>query len=700
VHWLRRHRLFILALICACWSGLILLGRQFPNIPFISAPWRADQGFEDLLRREGRKTPTRSDFVFLGIDQRSLEMPPLTSEEIANNRAFQLLQHPWPWSREIWAILLDKLFGAGARLVMFDLIFNPPNDGDPAFAAALAKYHDRVVVGADVESSTESQIVLPNATLIPPPALSDPRVGFVNYWADPIDGKVRSTVFTTTDRIIAGHPPYPGEEQFHSFAARGLEQLRRGPDVPRDLGPHLLRFSQVGAYPPLTLYEIFDPRFWHANYADGAYFKDKIVLIGSSSQVGHDIVVTPMSPNTLGPALHLETMAALLGQEFLTPTAPGWMLALVSAGGLCAWLLIAFVRRPLLCLFILLAGAGGYLLLGRVLYDRVGFLLLTVPVLSAFLLSGSVSLGFEYALERIEKLRTRRTLERYVSKNLVREILDNPDSYYASLKGVRMPATVLFSDIVGFTSLTENADPEPLVKQLNEYLSRMTAAVFQHGGTLDKFIGDAVMAVWGNVRSHGPAEDARMAARAALRMRHELRVLNQGWHEQGIAPFAIGIGINQGVVVVGNIGSQEKADPTVIGDAVNLASRLEGLTRIYGIDIILGPTATEFVREEFYLRPVARVLVKGKKEPVEISTLVGSRNDHLDPEYLRQLENYECGFRKFRERDFAGAKLLFSRFLVAYPDDYLAKLYLERTLQYEGAPPPAEWNAVEKFTRK
>ena len=267
-------------------------------------------------------------------------------------------------------------------------------------------------------------------------------------------------------------------------------------------------------------------------------------------------------------------------------------------------------------------------------------------------------------------------------------------------QGVRMPATVLFSDIVGFTSLTENADPEPLVKQLNEYLSRMTAAVFQHGGTLDKFIGDAVMAVWGNVRSHGPAEDARMAARAALRMRHELRVLNQGWHEQGIAPFAIGIGINQGMVVVGNIGSQEKADPTVIGDAVNLASRLEGLTRIYGIDIILGPTATEFVREEFYLRPVARVLVKGKKEPVEISTLVGSRNDHLDPEYLRQLENYERGFRKFRERDFAGAKLLFSRFLVAYPDDYLAKLYLERTLQYEGTPPPAEWNAVEKFTRK
>ena len=211
-------------------------------------------------------------------------------------------------------------------------------------------------------------------------------------------------------------------------------------------------------------------------------------------------------------------------------------------------------------------------------------------------------------------MRTRRTLERYVSKNLVKEILDNPGGYYSSLRGVRVPATILFSDVVGFTALTENSDPEGLVRQLNEYLSRMTAAVFDHGGTLDKFVGDAVMAVWGNVRSRGPAEDAKSAARAALAMRRELWTLNQRWFADGIVPFAIGIGINQGDVVVGNIGSQEKADPTVIGDAVNLASRLEGLTRTYGVDILLGPSATELVRDEFYVRSVARVQVKGKSE--------------------------------------------------------------------------------------
>jgi adenylate cyclase len=407
-----------------------------------------------------------------------------------------------------------------------------------------------------------------------------------------------------------------------------------------------------------------------------------------------------MNPNASGPALHLEVMAAVLSHQFLQPTSFAWMIVLVIAAGVAAWLLVTFVRRPLICVFALASATAVYLVLSRVLYDQLGFLLLTVPVLGAFLSSGSFSLGFEYVLERVEKLRTRRTLERYVSKNLVEEILDNPGGFYSSLKGVRIPATVLFSDIVGFTSLTEHADPEALVRQLNEYLSRMTAAVFANGGTLDKFIGDAVMAVWGNVRSQGPAQDTRMAARAALEMRRELKTLNQNWHAQGIAPFAIGIGINQGDVLCGNIGSQEKADPTVIGDAVNLASRLEGLTRTYGVDVILGPDATELVRDQFYIRSLARVQVKGKSHPVEISTLIGERTEKIDPELLRHLETYEEGFRKFRERDFRAAKILLSRFLEFYPHDFLANTYLQRSLEYETAPPGDAWNAVEIFQKK
>src|SRR5262245_27595575 len=283
MHKLGRHRLLILALICAFWTGLFLVGHEFRDAPFISAPWRAEQGFEDLLRQEGRKTASRPDFVFLGIDQQTLELP-VSAEEAEGNRALQLMrERPFPWSREVWAILLDKLFGAGARLVILDLVFSPPNDGEPSFATALVKYRNRVVLGANIDTAIGNQIVTPNPTLIPPPAANDSRVGFVNFWPDPVDSKIRSAIFITSDRQLAGGPPYPDEEKYHSFAARGLEQLGRGADIPADQRPRLLRFSEVGAYPPYRLYEIFVPRYWHANYRDGALFKDKVVLIGASS---------------------------------------------------------------------------------------------------------------------------------------------------------------------------------------------------------------------------------------------------------------------------------------------------------------------------------------------------------------------------------------------------------------------------------
>lgn len=709
MHWMGRHRLLIIALICALCTGGVLLGHFFSGLPFLSGIWTSEQTFEDFMQREGRKTATRPDFVFLGIDQSTLQLPPFLPEETADNRALQLMtEKSFPWSREVWAIMLDQLFAAGARLVIFDIVFSPTNEGDPAFKAALDRHRDRVVLGANFDFSAVdqgggggfAQNVPPNPSLIPPPAMADDRVGYVAMFPDPIDGKIRAARYTITDLQLALQPARQGEVPYSALATRALEKLGQSERVPRDLKSHRFRFTDPNAYQPRPIWQIFDRKFWRQNYGDGAFFKDKVVLIGSSAQIVHDVFPTPMGPETPGPLLHFNAIAAALGQEFLTVTPARLNWFLVGAAGVLAGLLVGFVRRPSVTIISFLGVAIAYLGLSRVLYDQSGLLLLVVPVLAAFWLSGSLSLGFEYALERLEKQRTRRTLERYVSKNLVKEILENPGGYYNSLLGSRKPATMLFSDIVGFTTLTEKADPEALVTQLNEYLTRMVAVVFKNNGTLDKFIGDAVMAVWGNVKSLGTAEDAKSAARTALGMWEELNRLNEKWGAEDKTKLGIGIGINQGEVLIGNIGSDERMEATVIGDAVNLASRLEGLTRTYGVDILVGPTASDLIRDSFILRTVARVQVKGKTQPVEISSLLGERGKPFDEEFLRWLESYEEGIREFRGRNFEKAKILFERFLEFYPDDVLAKNYLERALEYEKTPPDASWTAAEVFTKK
>ncbi|HEY2139362.1 MAG TPA: CHASE2 domain-containing protein [Chthoniobacterales bacterium] len=712
MHWLGRHRRIALALICALCTGVIILAALFRSVIFADSIWTNETNFRDALERKARRTKVHDEFVFLGIDEASKQLDQVSPEEIESSPALQKMRQIFPWSRAVYGELVDRLCEAGARLIIFDLTFDPPRDGNEEFRAALDRHRERVVIGADIETNantgTEKMGVIfvpPNKGLIPDGFLDD-RVGYVSIWPD-ADSLIRRINYSTTDsqvmRLLQGldpGTPQSWETVYESLDARSLRKLGFSNRIPSTGRSCMIRFGRDDSYQPLSLFEIFVPKYWKNNFGGGSFFKDKIVLVGAASAIAHDVHPTPISDATSGPLIHFHAIAAALDGEFLTETSPLVnLLLLLGAGGL-AFVVVAFVRQTLVALLLLFGVGASYLGVAVFFYNTYGVFLLTLPVLGAFVLSGLFSLGYDFTLERLERNRTRRTLERYVSKNLVKEILDNPDSFYSSLRGMRLPATILFSDIVGFTGMTESADPEKLVAQLNEYLSRMTVAVFENNGTLDKFIGDAVMAVWGNVSSRGVTEDARACARAALAMRRELRALNQKWEAQGIAHFDIGIGINHGDVLVGNIGSQEKADPTVIGDAVNLASRLEALTRIYLIDIIVGAQAAELIRDEFDLRSVALVQVKGKTHPVEIFTLIGAKNDRSDEEFLRRLETYEAGFREFRERDFTRAKILFSQFLESYPDDALAKMYLERALEYEQQPPDAAWNAVEVFKKK
>jgi adenylate cyclase len=713
MHWLTRHRLLMLALICAFCTGLVIFPAMFRSVIFADSIWANETTFRDALERKARRTRVHDDFVFLGIDEASKQLDQISPEEVRDSPVLQEMRQAFPWSRAVYAQLIDQLCNAGARLIIFDLTFDPERDGDNEFAAALDRHRDRVVIGADIEMGANAAtrgidfiLVPPNKHLIPE-GFVDERVGYVSLWPDG-DNRIRRINYAMTDsqilQLLKGddpRPAQPSETIYESLGGRALRKLGFSDRIPPAGRSSMIRFGPDEAYQPVSFFEVFVPALWEHNFGSGNFFKDKIVLVGAASAIAHDVHPTPISETTSGPLIHFHAIAAALDGEFLSETLPLTNCILLLGAGCLAWLVVAFVRQSMLALSLVLITINvGYLGATVSLYDTRNLFILTLPVLAAFDLSWFFSFLYDFILERLEKLRTRRTLERYVSKNLVKEILDNPESFYSSLRGVRIPATILFSDIVGFTTLTESADPEALVKQLNEYLSRMTAAVFENDGTLDKFIGDAVMAIWGNVRSRGVAEDAKSCARAALAMRRELQTLNAKWKTEGIAPFRIGVGINHGDVLGGNIGSQEKADPTVIGDAVNLASRLEALTRTYPVDILIGASASKLIRDEFHLRSVALVQVKGKTRPVEIFTLIGAKDDPGERELLERLELYEAGFRKFRERDFTEAKILFSQFLEFDPEDALAKMYLERALAYEMQPPDEAWNAVEVFEKK
>ncbi len=682
--WLTRRRLIALALICALCTGAIIAAALFRSVPFADTLWQNETRFRDALAKKARRTTPRPDFVFLGIDEASRKLDQVSDEEVAASPALSAMRNGYPWSRDVHAALVQQLCEAGARLVVFDMIFDRDRPGDDEFAAVLERFRDRVVLGANITAgehagsgNTGIVFVAPNKHLIPG-QFDDDRVGYVNFWPDG-DGRIRRFHYSASDsqiiRLSKGAEPPPAqpwETPFDSFDARALRKLGRADRIPPSGTGRMIRFGPDNAYLPRPYFEVFVGSLWERNYGGGRFFKDKIVMVGSAAAIDHDVFPTPISDETPGPLLHLYALSAALAGEFLSETEPRANLLLLLAAGVAAWLLVALVRNALVVLLLQAGATAGYLGVAFYMQDARGLYILTLPVLGAFNLGSLFSLGYDFTLERIEKLRTRRTLERYVSRNLVKEILENPGSYYNSMRGVRKPATILFSDIVGFTSMTESADPVQLVSQLNEYLTRMVGVVFENGGTLDKFIGDAVMAVWGNVSSRGVAEDTRAAARAALGMRRELSELNKRWHREGFVPLAIGIGINQGDVLIGNIGSSgahERLDPTVIGDAVNLASRLEALTRTYAVDILVGPTASELIRDAFHLRSVARVQVKGKSKPVEVTTLIGARHENVDPELLRWIETYEQGIGAFRARDFSEAKVHFSRFLEFYPSD-------------------------------
>lgn len=601
---------------------------------------RADRVFGDWMIRHSGGPPENKGLVLLGIDEESMSLDKLEPEEIAASPALELMNQRFPWDRRVWAYAIDRLADAGAKLIVLDLIFSEPSDpvADAALGEALQRHSDKVVLGsvfspAGADDHGEGWVLIePDEKFII--GEQDIRLGYVNFYKDPVDGLVRKARYTTTLGFENKGIRMTGEPEFRSLAAEVIHAL--GEEV--SSGDHELRLSgdlEEGAadtYAPKSIYGIFSEKSWKANYDNGKFFKDKVVMIGPVAPRFHDIIDTPMGPVT-GPQMHLQAIASGLEKAFIQRSTNRWTVMLILALLTLVW--TQWVKRPLVSVFGLVIIAGSVVLIAILLGNLLSWIMLVTGGLFVLGLGWSVVQSYDLVTERLEKGRLRRDFRRFVSRDVADALVERPDLWRDSSGGVKRRVVVLFSDIRGFTERSEQTDPKDLVRQLNEYLTIMVAVVFNHGGTLDKFIGDAVMAHWGALGNGTDEENSCNALHAAREMISALERLNAKWASEGKPPFKIGVGLHLGEVVAGEIGSPDRTEFGVIGDAVNLASRLEGLTKAFHCEVIYSDEVRVASGIDDGALHLGQVRVKGRRNPVR---LFGIGDEAVVQAHLESLE--------------------------------------------------------------
>jgi adenylate cyclase len=333
------------------------------------------------------------------------------------------------------------------------------------------------------------------------------------------------------------------------------------------------------------------------------------------------------------------------------------------------------------------------------LFDRWNLVVDIVAPLGAFNLAGLLGLAYDFRLERKQRQQLRGYLQRYFSPDVVDLMLRDPEHFRTLQRGANRVITVLFSDLRGFTSMSETLSPEELVKQLNHYFNRMVQIIHGHSGGIDKFIGDAIMAVWGWVGSDTSEASIRQTAIHAvtttLKMREGLRDLNAEWQAEGKPALKIGVGIHQGPAIVGDLGSETQSGFTVIGDSVNTASRLEGTTKEYGVDNIISDTVCAHVRDRFICRSADLVRVKGKMIPVPVFTVM----HEIEHGPIPGLDKYEEAMSLYRAGSFADALKTFQAAAIEGLHDELTTIFIKRCEALINTPPDT-WDGVFTMTKK
>lgn len=611
----------------------------------------------------------------------------------------------FPLRRTDIASIIANLHALGAKVIAVDLLMDFPSSygEDPPLAEVLAASENVMLVSQ--AQFVDGRYVGMNR---PAPLLDQAAPSaYTNISSN-------STLLTTLSRLRI-HPEIAAEPNGWPFAVQaaamylGVEPRLDGTDlylgdikVRLDHDYHLpidfpalptgTRFlsqsAGIGALEFLDISDLDEYELRELSY----WVRDKIVLIGDTSEVSHDWFDTPVGM-VYGVEIIAGTIHSLLAGGPLQAPPPLVQAAIVLAV-LALMAVPMAMRNPLGRGVVVAVILLGFMAAVTFAYVRLGAVVPMSYTVLALVLSYLLIEYRHYLVERDQKKQIAKTFGQYIPAELVDEM--NRKGEPITIGGESREMTVLFSDVRGFTTISEGLAPPELTALMNAFLSPMTRIIHHNRGTIDKYMGDAIMAFWGAPLND--AEHARHAVKAALDMRQGMEDLSDSFVARGWKPLKVGIGLNTGVMNVGNMGSDFRLAYTVLGDAVNLGSRIESLTKQYGIDIMISEYTLQAV-PDLVARELDLIRVKGKEDPVRVFEPIGFR-DEISPAQTAHLDEYHQALKLYRAQDWQGAHTAFTALAEVEPGRMIHRIYLERIACFKAEPPGDDWDGVFTFQTK
>jgi len=582
----------------------------------------------------------------------------------------------WPWPRSYFASVLNKL--NNSNVIGFDVSFFEPAENDEEFASVISNHN--VVLAMEYTNFSFIDDKLYGKDFLKPSdtlglAGVDYSIGYVNLYTGS-DGVTRTF-----------SPAIKGEKQYYHFSMMIVKKIT-GILPPVEQSKMLIHyFSEPGGYKTISFSDVYNGNI------NNSLFRNKIILIGATAPDLHDDAIVPISNQVMsGVEINANLVQSLLFRDYIYYQDFFSTVLLIF---IFAFLVSLFLYRFRIHIATTLTAFTGFIFIvfSIQLFD-MGIIMNIIFPLFSMIAVYVVLLIYYYITEEKSRKWITQVFGKYVSPMVIENLIRNPD--LINLGGEKRNITIFFSDIRGFTAISEKLKPEELVHLLNEYLTAMTSIIIKDEGLVDKYMGDAIMAFWGAPMKQ--VDHAIKACESSLEMLGTLKELQKQWKQRKIPSFNIGMGLNSGEAIVGNMGSEKRFDYTAMGDNVNLASRLEGLNKIYETNIIISDQTYQLVKDIFYCRKLDAVKVKGKKTALYIYELIGKKNE-VNKEIIDFILQYEQALDLYFKQQFKEAIEGFQK-AQKIKKDPSSELMISRCTAFIDNPPDKDWNGIWEMKMK